>query len=168
MKKYNLYLLISVLSVFLIAFCVRSQVTINISHSLPRGLYWLTEVKEPEDIEIGDIVLFDTPEKAKKYIYGRGYQNRDVKQILKMVAATEKDQITKKDSRLYINGFSNYRFLMKDSLGNPLPQLSTEELQPHEGDLFVIGTHYRSFDSRYYGVIKRSNVKATAKLLIKF
>ncbi len=168
MKKYNIYLLISILSVFLIAFCVRSRVTINISHSLPRGLYWLTEVEAPEDIEKGDIVLFNTPKKAEKYIYGRGYQSRDVKQILKMVAATESDQVTRKDSRLYINGLSKYYFLTKDSLGNPLPQLPTEELQPHEGDLFVIGTHYRSFDSRYYGVIKRSNVKATAKLLIKF
>ena len=168
MKKHNIYLLIFILSVFLIAFGIRSRVTINISHSLPRGLYWLTQVKAPEDIEKGDIVLFNTPTKAKKYIYGRGYQSRDVKQILKRVAATEKDQITKKDSRLYINGFSNYRFLMKDSLGNPLPQLSTEELQPHEGDLFVVGTHYRSFDSRYFGNIKRSDVKATAKLLFPF
>ncbi len=111
MKKYNIYLLISILSVFLIAFCVRNRVTINLSHSLPRGLYWLTQVKAPEDIEKGDIVLFKTPKKAEKYIYGRGYQNRDVKQILKMVAATEKDQISRKGSRLYINGLSNYCIL---------------------------------------------------------
>ncbi len=168
MKKYNIYLLISILSVFLIAFCVRNRVTFNISHSLPRGLYWLTQVKAPEDIEKGDIVLFKTPKKAEKYIYGRGYQNRDVKQILKMVAATEKDQISRKGSRLYINGLSNYCILIKDSLGNPLPQLSTKELQPHEGDLFVVGTHYRSFDSKYFGNIKRIDVKATAKLLLHF
>ena len=57
MKKYNIYLLISILSVFLITFYIRSRVTINISHSLPRGLYWLTEVKDSEDIEKGDIVI---------------------------------------------------------------------------------------------------------------
>lgn len=88
-----------------------------------------------------DIVLFNTPENAEKYLYGRDYQNRDVKQILKMVAATENDKIIRKGNRLYIDGLFKFAFFKEDSLGNPLPRLSTEELQPYEGDLFVVGTH---------------------------
>ncbi len=168
MKKYNLYLIILVLSLTFIAFSIRNRVTINVSNSLPRGLYWLTKVKEPEDIKKGDIVLFDTPEKAKKYVYGRGYQDKKIKQILKIVVATDEDNLMRIGNKLYINHLSNFIFLEKDSLKRPLPYLTTEDLQPQEKELFVLGTHYRSFDSRYYGSIKRSNVKATGKLLISF
>ena len=168
MKKYNLYLLILVLTTTAIAFSIRSHVTINVSDSLPKGVYILNYIKDPDTIKKGDIVLFDTPENAKKYIYGRGYLNPNVKQLLKKVAATNKDHVMRINNKLYINRLSHSTFKEMDSLKRPLPYLSTKELQPREEELLVLGTNQNSFDSKYFGTIKRSDVKATAKLLFNF
>ncbi len=85
-----------------------------------------------------------------------------------MVVATDEDNLIRFGNMLYVNSYFKGYFLEEDSLGNPLPQLSAEDLQPYKGEIFVMGTHFRSFDSRYFGSIKRDDVKATARLLIKF
>lgn len=168
MKKYNLYLIIFILTLYTALFSVRDRITINVSDSLPRGVYWLTKVEDCSSIKNGDIVVFPIPKHAEKYIYGRNYQEECVKTLIKKVAATGEDLVTRKGNHLYINGSFHSYFLEVDSKGRPLPVLSNEELQPRVAELFVVGTNLNSFDSKYFGVIKGTDVENTAKLIFSY
>ncbi|WP_372712935.1 conjugative transfer signal peptidase TraF [Ilyobacter sp.] len=165
MKKYNFYLIIFILSLVSILFALRNHLTINVSSSLPRGVYWLAEA---EEIERGDMVLFNIPKKSEKYIHGRKYLKKDIKKLLKKVVATEKERIVRIDDRLYINGKFHSYIKSKDSNGRTLPYLSTRDLQPRFNELFVLGTNPNSFDSRYFGAINRSEIEKKAKLILKY
>ena len=165
MRRYNLYLMILILSLVATIFGARHHFTVNISDSLPKGVYWLTKAK---GIKKGDIVLFNVPENAEKYIHGRKYLKKDVKKLLKKVAATEKDNIMRIDDKLYINREFHSYIKNKDSKGRELPYLSSDSLQPMTGELLVLGTHPSSFDSRYFGVIKKSEIENKAKLILKY
>jgi signal peptidase I len=165
MKKYNFYLIILILSLVSILFAVRNHLTINVSSSLPRGVYWLIGTGE---ITKGDIVIFNIPKKSEKYIHGRKYLKKDVKKLLKKVVATEKENIFRIDDKLYINGKFHSYIKSKDSNGRNLPYLSTRDLQPKSNEFFVLGINPNSFDSRYFGAIKRSDIESKAKLILKY
>ena len=55
----------------------------------------------------------------------------------------------------------------KDSLGRDLP-LKEGKYTLKKDEYFVIGTHIRSFDSSYMGVIRKEQIKNKAKLEVEF
>lgn len=143
----------------------RGRYAVNISASLPMGIYKLYEI---EKIEKGDIVMFSFPPEAEKYIRERKYLPDNVKTLLKRVTAVEGDNVEVRDKTLYINNEEYWlaKIKEKDSKGLLLPRMKNQILEKDE--YFVLGTHPTSFDSRYYGTIKREVILKKAELVWEF
>lgn len=130
---------------------------INVTESLPRGIYYISNIT---DLKKGDIVIFKPVKEADIYI------TQDYKYMMKEVAALKEDKIQIIDNYLYINGENWGEVLKEDSLGNPLPQLKNIEIP--EDEVFLATKAYKSFDSRYWGTLKKEKILKKAKLILKF
>lgn len=113
----------------------------NSTPSIPVGFYYLSANAEPK---VGDNIALVFPEKPKH-------------QFLKPVSAVEGDFVCSQDGTLSINGSDVAVALKKDSKGNALPR--TEICRKLEKDeFFVLSSHKRSYDSRYFGPVKRLQI----------
>lgn len=101
-KGFLIFSLLLGISVVLGAYWCRGRYVINISASLPMGIYKLYETKDKK-IDKGDIVMFLFPEEAEKYIRERKYLPDNVNTLLKHVVAVEGDKVETKNKTLYIN-----------------------------------------------------------------
>lgn len=120
---------------------------INRTASMPRGLYLVDRKKYNQ---IGDIIVFKS--------------NEFNGNLIKYIAAVSGDRYCFDEAgALWVNEI-------------PIAQKNIEKYsQPflaqsichilNEGELLVIGDHENSYDSRYFGPIKKNDVIATAKLL---
>lgn len=130
---------------------------INITESLPRGIYFVSEFSQ---IEKGDIVIFEPVAAAGNYI------EKNCKYMMKIVAAFENDKVEIIDEHLYINNEDWGKVLKEDSKGNPLPQLTNIKIT--EDEVFLATKAYKSFDSRYWGTLKKDKILKKARLILKF
>jgi len=126
---------------------------------LPEHLY-LGYPMEGE-LERGDVVSF----KANDRIM---FSMMNGKRIAKMIAGMPGDHVVSNSSGLFING----KFIAKRH-PTSLKNLAAKGKQPVDidrvlapGELFVIGTLPRSFDSRYWGVLPASTVDRMVKPLL--
>lgn len=150
---------------------IAKDYTITVTESLPLGIYKLSDINE---IRIGDIVQFIPEEKEMEKIYKRGYLPTFAKTLLKEVAAdfSNRNEIRIKEEEtlkfLYV-GEKNYGMILdKDSNGREIKALSLEELKPKNKDEYLLlSSHIKSYDSRYFGLIKRENILKKAKIKIK-
>lgn len=165
LKKFfiNLIALI-VVALFLFNF-LKSNYAINRTNSITAGIYKLYPLDN--NINKGDIVVFDVSDELFNYMLNRGYINKYTKSFIKIVAGVPSDEVEiGKD--LIINGeVVKENLYKKDSLGRELP-LKEGKYTLKENEYFVIGTHIRSFDSCYMGIIKREQLLKKAKLIQEF
>jgi conjugative transfer signal peptidase TraF len=123
------------------------RLAINITASVPRGLYLLTPAAFAKR---GQLVLFDIPSDVRDILYSRRYVPTTVHQLIKHVAATDGDFVCHRNGGVFINGDIVALIRANDSDGNALPfnpfcrRLSSTEL-------YVLAPDPRSFDSRYFG-----------------
>lgn len=138
---------------------------VNTTHSLPRGIYRLYS---PENIEKGDIVVFDIPDSAEEYVHGRNYVPSIVTTMMKIVASDSlEDNIRIDNGELTVNN-ENWGAVKKyDSQGRKVPELTIENLKK-ENHLLLLSKVENSFDGRYFGVIPREKIKNKAELVMKF
>ena len=155
MKKYRnkyLILLIFLITLNILGIYTRKSFVINISSSIPVGIY---KVDKSTDFKRGDIVTFST----KKYKDILDYPG-SIKNITfsKYVVGISGDYIRIENNKIYINNKKKGNIFKVDRLNNKLPQLKEKEYIVKEDEVFVLGTNDKSFDSRYYGCIKKSDV----------
>lgn len=147
----------------------RKNYIINISDSITKGIYKLTDMKK-EDYIKGTIVQFPIPLNFEEYIHGRNYLPKNVKTLSKMILGVNGDKIEirllKNKKKLYINEKLIGEVNKYDSFGLPLPQMKSKILEKNE--FFVYGKHPKSFDSRYFGVIKKDDILKKATLVFDF
>lgn len=123
---------------------------INESSSLPRGLY----VRTGERVSPGAVVAVAQPGSVCPYLAGLGMPG-DVL-LLKRVAAVEGDRVCAGDGTVQVPGREASR-LERDRRGKVLPAWrECRVLEPDE--LFLLGDTPGSFDSRYFGPVRRSEV----------
>lgn len=123
---------------------------VNRTASMPMGIY----VKLKDDVVVdGDVIVFRHPHQ----------KNNLIKYVLKM-------------------GAGEYCFDELGSVwldGNPIAEINIEKFSNaylnqsnchliEPGEIFVMGDHQNSYDSRYFGTIKKSNVIAKVTLLYEF
>ena len=162
--------------IFMLIFkIIAKNYTIVITESLPLGVYKLYPIKDT--IKIGDIVQFKPDEDTVKFIKNRGYLPEIANTLVKEVAAdySNRDEIKLVyDTNLKLNllyvGEKNYGpIFLKDSKGRDITFVSLEDLKPKNSDEFLLlSSHYKSYDSRYFGLIKRNQILNIAKIKIKF
>ena len=123
------------------------QITVATSASLDHRVFLLRPV--PAQIETNDYLVF---------------RHRDLAQIRQGLGTNRERMIKRVGCRPgeWLQVDAEYRFscdgrplgqaLATDSQGRPLPQFIHNDPVP-EGQLFLVGTHPRSYDSRYFGFV---------------
>ena len=132
----------------------------NASASAPVGLY---RVRPDERIDRGDMVVAWTPEPARSLAARRHYLPANVP-LVKRVAAVAGDRVCAADSLISINGRRAATRQKSDAAGRPMPRWSgCQELRA--GDYFLLMDSRLSFDGRYFGVTRSTDLIARAELL---
>jgi conjugative transfer signal peptidase TraF len=126
----------------------------NPSESAPRGWYALIPVRQPAT---GDWVLARLSKPIAQLADKRNYLPIHVP-ILKRIAAQKDDEVCSAGGGIFIDGHLVAHSLQDDSRGRPLPHWSAcRTLKAQE--LFLLSTYSQfSFDSRYFGPVRRAAV----------
>ena len=132
----------------------------NASASAPIGLYRL---RADALVRRGDMVIAWTPEPARSLAARRHYLPANVP-LVKRVAAAAGDRICASGSAISINGRRVARRLRSDSAARPMPWWNGCR-RLRVGEYFLLMDHPQSFDGRYFGVTRSSNVVGRAQLL---
>jgi conjugative transfer signal peptidase TraF len=129
------------------------QLVYNASDSVPIGWYRITAIST---VAAGDLLLVHLPPEVMALAAQRGYLPANVP-LLKSVAAVAPQQVCVRDSQVRVDGQLVARRLRRDRQGRTLPawrdcrRLTGEEL-------FLLGSHPESFDSRYFGPVSANAV----------
>lgn len=144
---------------------IKDKYIINPSKSLPRGIY---KLYPPTDIKKGDIVVFEISKDLQEYMKQRGYILSNVTTLMKKVAAFSDDTIEIKNQEIFINNISWGKIYEFDSRYRPLKKLKNENLILKDDEFLALSNTDKSFDSRYFGAIKRTKIVAKSKIFLKF
>ncbi len=149
-----------ILSGLIMLYLLRGTMAINMSESLPKGIYYQSEML---DLDRGDLVLFrhataDSLGKSRGYI-------RNGAQLGKRIAAIPGDRISVGE-RVIVNGVRiSGPAQPYDSMGRPMEWFCYSGVVP-QGSLFVLGVTPDSFDSRYYGFVRKTDITHTLQPLL--
>ena len=128
----------------------------NASNSVPIGWYFVSK-RQPD---LGEIAVIRPPEWVKIYGSARGYLPLQTP-LLKPVRAIESAVVCRFGRYVFIDGKLVARAKYLDTKHRMLPVWKgCRTLKSDE--IFVLGTHRDSFDSRYFGPVDRDQVLGTA------
>ena len=148
-----------------VMYLLSAHLMFQVTGSLPRGLY---RVREAVAIERGDLVVVDLPGKAEQLARRRGWIPQGLRyHLIKPVAAAAGDRVEVSGSGVFINGHYFGPVQPCDDVGLPLPAIR-EVFVLGKGEFFVAAKNPRSFDSRYFGPVGRSRIRAVARPLAVF
>ena len=185
---FLIFLIISFFS--FIIFAKKNRYVFNISESLPIGIY---QKLEDKNFQKGDLVILDIPKERMDFMISRGYIDGNMlKTMLKRIEGVEGETfkvltVEELKGSLFSenNEFSSIeisslpkKFLIKenkilgsisnfDSRGRQLPQIKSP-LILNKDEFFVMGESDNSFDSRYFGKIKRKEILYKVKPILTF
>lgn len=149
------------------------QLTYNSTDSLPVGIYRVRELRG--DPQRGEVVGFCLEGEAARVALARGYVHRQALEpyaygtrcasgaapIGKPVAGVPGDTVEVGRDGIWINGLrlANSRPLARDRAGREMPVQRPGHRVLGDGEYWVQSTRSpRSFDSRYYGPVRRSQI----------
>lgn len=132
----------------------------NASASAPMGLYRLHTGKP---VRRNDMVVAWTPEPSRTLAAQRHYLPGNVP-LVKRVAAVEGDRVCAANGEISINGRPAATRRKSDAAGRPMPWWSGCRTLA-AGEYFLLMDSPLSFDGRYFGVTRSSDVIGRAKLL---
>jgi len=127
-------------------------VRLNVSGSLPYGLYRLAPIPHP--LARGTVVLLPVPEPVQ-HVWSRWIP------LLKPVAAVVGDTVCATEERLWING-ENYGPVLRTAYGRHLPHMPEGCFVVQEGEVFLASPVMHSLDSRYFSFVRISALTAQA------
>ena len=148
---------------------VQAGVRINLSPSMPKGLYRLVQCDETagRDAGVGDWVVIDTKEASSNpglaFFRTQGwlsYSGRSDDLLMKTVVAVGSDEVTEEDGLLYVNGQPLARSASRRqrTVGTlPLPSVELPQ-RINEGEVWLSSDHEKGIDSRYFGAVARSSI----------
>ena len=133
------------------------HLVVNLTASMPRGLYLLSQYRSPRE---HDIVVVRLTPAANAIAVSRGYLAAH-HPVLKRVAGVAGDRVCRFGGTVSINGRPAAIARARDRADRALPRWhGCLRLRPRQ--LFVLGATAGSFDSRYFGVIDQSAIVGIA------
>jgi conjugative transfer signal peptidase TraF len=164
--------LLTVISITFISFANNLPFRINLTGSMPRGIYRLTSSAE---VHRGDFVIVCLPDRLASFALQRGYLRagscrNGTQPLLKQVVAEKGDTVTLTTLRIQVNNETlPYSATVDIDLGQrPLPAALRGVYRLTHHQLWLYGvTSPQSWDSRYFGVIDSSYVMGAVKPLFK-
>jgi conjugative transfer signal peptidase TraF len=157
-------------SVALAGLAHRAGVRVNLTGSIPPGLYRVVD----QPAVRGSIVLVCLPKPAADFGRMRGYIpagscDNGSAPVGKEVVAMRGDTIRVDDRGVAVNGriVENSFPLAQDSKGRLLPRFRTSGHVVSSGEVWLVSSYSdRSYDSRYYGGVLASRVVARVEPLL--
>jgi conjugative transfer signal peptidase TraF len=165
-----IYLLIA-LSTTSILFANKTPLRINLTASMPEGLYWLSP---PRAVRAGDLAMVCLDNQRAHYALQRGYIqagscDNAAQPLLKEVVALANDTISLSSNSVLINNIPlpHSSTLATDKLQRPLKAAprGIYKLQANQMWLYGISSN-RSWDSRYFGLVKSSDIASIVKPIL--
>ena len=143
-------------------------VRVNVSPSLPIGLYVTTQ--DPRS----SLVEFCLDEPAASFGIRRGYRTSGscpdgATPLLKPVVAVAGDVVEVSGAGLAVNGrlLPNTKHQAMDSHGRPMPTWPEGLFHVAPDTVWVVSSyHLRSFDSRYFGPIRVGSIRNRVRPLL--
>lgn len=132
----------------------------NASASAPVGLYVVTPGAW---VEPGDMAVARVPGRYRQLAADRRYVPLDVP-LVKRVAAYGGDKVCAAGNQILVNGRRAAVREVRDPKGRPMPKWSGC-IRLHGSEVFLLTDNPASFDGRYFGVTKGSDVIGKARLL---
>lgn len=124
---------------------------IKIEHTHDNSLpyHWWITVEYEKGEDKGKVVEIDNYFKDKYTHYA--------KSLVKVIRCDEGERLEVKEKEYYCNGELIGKAVWADRLGVPINNFVFNGVIP-DNQAFVLGTHYRSYDSRYLGFINKSKI----------
>lgn len=152
MSKTNKKFILALLVIVALIITLRGTIAINVSESLPIGIYIQTTAS---DYHTGDLVLFYS-EEINQFGEQRGYL-RPGAQLGKRIIALPGDDIIA-SRKVIVNGERIGSIAQRSDSQNRPMQIFEYTGKVPVGHVFVLGDTQGSFDSRYYGFVKKDNI----------
>ena len=138
------------------------ELVLNFTNSVPLGVYRLSPI---EKLTEGEFVAFIPPARVREIAEERPWYRKD-HYFIKQVAGLPGDEVCINRGVLSIQGKEAGPVFETDRFGIPLAHSEGCYLVP-DGQVFVLGPDSEwSFDSRYFGVVRREELAWEAKLFI--
>ncbi len=166
-----LYSRVAIISVALMAILAMSGVAgarINVTQSIPVGLYWTTD----GFVEKGAYVLFCPPDigifamaRARNYL-SVGFCPGDYGYMMKRVLAVKGDRVRVTDDGVFVDGvlLPHSKLAKADGVGRVLPRYPSNQYTLGRSELLLMSdVSDTSFDGRYFGPISYSQVKSVIR-----
>lgn len=115
-------------------------------------------IEPPQEVRVGDYVVF--PHRTWRV---RGCEDGCL--LIKRVVCGPGSLLETRGLDYFCDGRFLGRARRTDSRGRPVEPFSWSGVVP-SGKLFVMGSHERSYDSRYFGFVELSRVVARARPLL--
>jgi signal peptidase I len=133
----------------LLCFLIKPETVfvINVSASVPRGIYLLL----PSPPERGDVIAINSDNVA----FNNAVRNT---LFLKKIAYAGNEKIRSTDEYLIVDNTDRYRKFRDIGL--------ILDTSLRDDECIILGTHERSFDSRYFGPVKLADCKRAVPLLV--
>lgn len=131
----------------------------NRTGSAPVGLYMLSD----EPIARGLWVIVSAQSREAKWVSKRGYIGEDWP-LIKRVAALPGDEICREGDTISINHLRIAEALETDSLGSQMPVWHGCSILGDD-EVFLLNSHPRSIDGRYFGPTKIANIGGSLRLV---
>jgi hypothetical protein len=132
------------LAFLLVGSWLPGRITVATSGSLDNRVFFL--LPAPSKVELGDYLVF---------------RHRDLSQVQRGLRADHDPMTMDGNHHFFCNGKLLGQALEADSKGQPLPQFAFNGPVPPD-KLFLVGTHPRSYDSKYYGFIDVHEIRHQA------
>lgn len=156
---------LSLFIVAVLAIGALSGYRVNVSRSLPLGLYRV--IGDSTAVKRGSIVIVCLPEAWSRFalqrgILGPGRCPGGSYGLGKLVVAVEGDIVTLSPDRGIVNGESlaNGQTLNRDRLGRVLPHYLWGTYTLRAGEIWLYACHPAAFDSRYFGPASVASIKS--------
>jgi conjugative transfer signal peptidase TraF len=141
---------------------------VNTTSSMPVGLYIVNFADTPRR---GDMVIACIPASVRLLARARGYVEdgscAGTTPLVKYVCATSGDDVDLAGGVVRVDGREqrNAQIESTDSHDRPLPRSPFVSRQLTANEFWLCSAAYRSFDSRYFGPVERSDILGVAHLL---
>ena len=141
----------------------------------PPGVYRAAALRPGDALARGELVLVCLPDPLSRFALARGYLARGagcgdgIEPVGKRIGALVGDAVEVTPDYVAVNGkpLPNSASRSRDSRGRPVPHVAFGTYAVKDGEVWLFGeADPRSWDSRYFGPVPTSAVRAELKPVI--